>query len=85
VRENCTSCIYDGSQLETRKYGPIEDVPKDELTHETYWKKILFEDPCTEEDQKEFSLCNHLCRSKEHNEIDVVPRVLTTQRNYGML
>ena len=31
---------------------------------------MRFEDPCTEEDRKEFALCNHLCRSDEHNEID---------------
>jgi hypothetical protein len=46
------------------------DVPKDELTHETYWTHMRFEDPCTEEDRKEFALCNHFCRSEEHNKID---------------
>eukprot|EP01018_Ginkgo_biloba_P007841 Gb_06198 [translate_table: standard] len=66
----CTSHMYDGSRHETRKYGPDVDVPKDELTHETYWKRMRFEDPCSEEDQKEFSLCNHICKSEEHNEID---------------
>jgi hypothetical protein len=66
----CTRTIYDGSRHETRKYGPDVDVPKDELTHETYWTHMRFEDPCTEEDRKEFALCNHLCRSEEHNKID---------------
>ncbi|KAH9320477.1 hypothetical protein KI387_015116 [Taxus chinensis] len=66
----CTSRLYDGSRHETRKYGPNEDVSKDELTHETYWRRMHFEDPCTEEDQKEFALCKHLCRSQEHNESD---------------
>lgn len=56
--DNCTIRIYDGSWHETRKYGPNEDVPKDELTYETYWKQMRFEDPCTDEDQKEFALCN---------------------------
>lgn len=69
MHDNCTSLIYDGSRHETRKYGPDEDVPKDELTHETYWKQMRFEDPCTDDEQTEFALCNHLCRSEEHNEI----------------
>ncbi|GLJ12793.1 hypothetical protein SUGI_0197940 [Cryptomeria japonica] len=66
----CTSHLYDGSRHETRKYGPIEEISKDELTHETYWRRMRFEDPCSEEDQKEFALCKHLCRSQEHNESD---------------
>ena len=36
MNNNCTSCIYDGSRHETRKYGPNEYMPKYELTHETY-------------------------------------------------
>lgn len=32
--------------------------------------QMRFGDPCTEEDQKEFALCNHLCRSEEHKETD---------------
>ena len=48
MNDNCTSHIYDDSQHEIRKYGPNEYMPKDELTHETYWKKMWFQDPCTE-------------------------------------
>lgn len=44
----CTSHFYGGSRHETRKYGPDLDVPNDELTHETYWMQMRFEDPCTE-------------------------------------
>ena len=68
MNDNCTRRIYDGSWNETRKYGPNEYMPKDDLTHETYWKQMRFQDPCIEEDHKEFALCNHLCRSQEHNE-----------------
>jgi hypothetical protein len=67
--ENCTSKLYDGSRHETRKYGPDLDVPKDEMSHETYWKYIRFVDPCTEEEQNEFGLCNHYCRSEEHEDL----------------
>ncbi|GLJ12791.1 hypothetical protein SUGI_0197900 [Cryptomeria japonica] len=66
----CTSRLYDGSRHETKRYSPNEEISKDELTHETYWRRMRFEDPCSEEDQKEFALCKHLCRSKEHNESD---------------
>ena len=48
MNNNCTSRIYDGSRHETRKYGANEYMPKDELTHETYWKKMWFQDPSTE-------------------------------------
>jgi len=66
----CTRNIYDGSQHETTESGPDVDVPKDEFTHETYWTHMRFEDLCIEEDRKKFALCNHLCRSEEHNKID---------------
>ena len=36
MNDNFTSRIYDGSWHKTRKYGPNEYMPKDELTHETY-------------------------------------------------
>lgn len=58
MHENCMSHVYDGSQLEKRKYGPNEDVPKDELALETYWKQMRFEDPCTDDYQKAFALYN---------------------------
>eukprot|EP01018_Ginkgo_biloba_P017610 Gb_37646 [translate_table: standard] len=65
---NCTSKLYDGSRHGTVKYGPDVDVPKDEMTHETFWKYVRFVDPCSEEEQQEFGLCNHYCRSEEHDD-----------------
>ena len=71
---------------ETIKYGLEEDVPKDALTHETYWKKMWFEYPCTEEDKKEFPLVNPLCRLEEHKKkLMLVPWGLIAQINYVML
>ncbi|XP_057831411.1 uncharacterized protein LOC131042113 [Cryptomeria japonica] len=63
----CTSNLHDGSRHATVKYGPDIDVPKDEMTHETYWKYVRFVDPCTEEERQEFNRCNHQCKSEEHN------------------
>ncbi|GLJ34388.1 hypothetical protein SUGI_0691360 [Cryptomeria japonica] len=65
--EICASNLYDGARHETVKYGPDVDVPKDEMTHETYWEYVRFVDPCTKEEGIEFGLCNHYCQSEEHN------------------
>ncbi|GLJ34384.1 hypothetical protein SUGI_0691260 [Cryptomeria japonica] len=65
--EMCGSNLYDGARHETVKYGPDVDVPKDEMTHETYWQYVRFADPCTKEEGIEFGLCNHYCKSEEHN------------------
>lgn len=64
--DKCTGNLYDGSRHETVKYGPDVDVPKDEMTHETYWRYVRFVDPCTEEERDEFDRCNHCCKSEEH-------------------
>ncbi|KAH9289231.1 hypothetical protein KI387_033348 [Taxus chinensis] len=62
----CTANLYDGSRHETVKYGPDVVVPKDEMTHETYWKYVRFVDPCSKEEGQEFGLCNHYCKSEDH-------------------
>ncbi|CAM6093207.1 unnamed protein product [Calypogeia fissa] len=58
--------LFDGSQHEIRQYGPDFDVPKDEMTHAAFWDYMRFEDPCSAEEQKQFALCNHQCKSDEH-------------------
>ncbi|GLJ34364.1 hypothetical protein SUGI_0690960 [Cryptomeria japonica] len=63
----CTGNLYDGSRHETVKYGPEEDVPKDEMTHDTFWQYVRFVDPCTDEERKGFDRCNHYCKSVEHD------------------
>ncbi|XP_057849508.2 uncharacterized protein LOC131060346 [Cryptomeria japonica] len=62
----CTDKLYDGLRHETVKYGPDVDVPKDEMTHETFWKYVQFVDPCTKEEREDFDRCNHYCKSVEH-------------------
>ena len=62
----CTVSKADGKQHETCKYGPNEDVPKDELTHEAFWRTIRFRDPCAPEDQETFKLCPFECNADEH-------------------
>ncbi|GLJ30453.1 hypothetical protein SUGI_0602770 [Cryptomeria japonica] len=62
----CTGNLYDGSRHETVKYGPDVDVPKDEMTHGTYWQYVRFVDRCTEEEREEFDRCNHYCKSEGH-------------------
>ncbi|GLJ34389.1 hypothetical protein SUGI_0691410 [Cryptomeria japonica] len=64
--EMCTSNLYDGARHETVKYGPDVHVPKDEMTHETYWQYVRFVDPCTQEEREDFDRCNHYCKSEEH-------------------
>ncbi|GLJ32882.1 hypothetical protein SUGI_0662230 [Cryptomeria japonica] len=63
----CTSNLQDGSRHTTIKYGSDIDIPKDEMTHATYWKYFRFVDPCTKEEHQEFNRCNHQCKSEEHN------------------
>lgn len=58
---------YKGARHQRRQYGPDFHVPKDELTHATYWEEMGFKDPCPDEDRAQFDLCNHCCRSKEHD------------------
>ncbi|GLJ34377.1 hypothetical protein SUGI_0691170 [Cryptomeria japonica] len=75
----CTGNLYDGSRHETVKYGPDVDVPKDEMTHETYWQSVRFVDPCTKEESEDFDRCNHYCKSEEHEtDSDQVPWVPET-------
>ncbi|GLJ41173.1 hypothetical protein SUGI_0852460 [Cryptomeria japonica] len=62
----CSDNLYDGSRHETMKYGPDVDVPKDEMTHGTYWQYVKFVDPYTEEEREEFDRCNHYCKSEGH-------------------
>ncbi|GLJ34369.1 hypothetical protein SUGI_0691060 [Cryptomeria japonica] len=62
----CTGNLYDGSRHETVKYGPDVDVPKDEMTHKTFWQYVGFVDLCTEEEREGFDCCNHYCISAEH-------------------
>jgi len=63
-----TLCCSD-ARHETHKYGPDFDAPKDEFTHAAYWKYVGFKDPCSEDDQRQFALCNHRCPSNDHTNI----------------
>ncbi|GLJ33821.1 hypothetical protein SUGI_0679980 [Cryptomeria japonica] len=67
VEGKCTRNLYDRSRHKTVRYGPDVHVPKDEMTHETFWKYVRFNDPCTEEEREGFDLCNHFCKSEEHD------------------
>ncbi|GLJ33423.1 hypothetical protein SUGI_0672620 [Cryptomeria japonica] len=62
----CTSNFHDGSRHQTVKYGPDIDDPKDEMTHETYWRYIGFVDPDTQDEQQEFGGCNQYCIFAKH-------------------
>ncbi|MCO5576995.1 hypothetical protein L7F22_030816 [Adiantum nelumboides] len=65
----CIEKLYDGARhlINTKCEGLDVKKPLDELTHETYWEYIRFVDPCEEAEKESFALCNHLCRSDEHN------------------
>ena len=65
----CTVSEADGKRHQTCKYGPDEDLPKDKLTHEAFWRTIRFRDPCVPEDQEHFKLCPIKCLSEDH-EVD---------------
>ena len=45
-----------GRRHETKDYGTVN--PQDEITHDYFWKKSGFMDPCTPESQIEFRLCS---------------------------
>eukprot|EP01118_Nematostelium_gracile_P009497 TRINITY_DN3211_c0_g1_i3.p1 TRINITY_DN3211_c0_g1~~TRINITY_DN3211_c0_g1_i3.p1 ORF type:complete len:578 (+),score=46.23 TRINITY_DN3211_c0_g1_i3:546-2279(+) len=66
----CTYAKSDGRRHQTKPYGPNEHLEKDELTHETYWKTIGFEDPCLKEEKLSFQLCPAQCNG-EHEDDEV--------------
>ena len=66
--KECTVSEADGKRHETEKYGPDEDIAKDELTHDAFWKAIRFQDPCTPEDRDSFRQCPIRCMADEHQQ-----------------
>jgi hypothetical protein len=67
--KTATDCpnVAEGQRIhETKQYGPDFGASKDELTHEAYWEKINFEDPCTEADREVFKKCSYYCGAEEH-------------------
>ena len=58
----------DHRRHETCKYGPNEEVPKDEIQHAAYWELIGFEDPCTGENAETFEKCPFYCSAISHEE-----------------
>ena len=65
---NNFSVEHDYRRHETCKYGPNEEVPKDEIQHEAYWELINFEDPCTGEQSETFGKCPFYCSAASHQE-----------------
>ena len=59
---------HDYRRHETCKYGPNEEVPKDEIQHGAYWELIGFEDPCTGETSETFGKCPFYCSAVSHEE-----------------
>ena len=70
--EDPKSCMYsakeDGRRHETMRYQPNPDIPKDELTHDSYWASIGFEDPCQDLDVEEFEKCPAFCTAETHED-----------------
>jgi uncharacterized protein YegL len=66
------NCQYDKNihkkRHETTKYGPDENVPKDEILHDAYWEHINFEDPSGEADKEKYGNCPFYCSSEIHKE-----------------
>lgn len=44
----CTHSAREGRRHETVRYGPNENVPKDELTHDAHWATAGWKDPCSD-------------------------------------
>ena len=59
---------HDHRRHETCRYGPNEEVPKDEIQHGAYWELIGFEDPCTGENSETFGKCPFYCSAVSHEE-----------------
>eukprot|EP00899_Mesostigma_viride_P022516 jgi/Mesvir1/3449/Mv11943-RA.1 len=66
--DQCTYSACDGRRHETRRYGPDEDLPKDELTHAIYWETIGWHDNCSVAERELFAKCSHRCGAPEHEE-----------------
>ncbi|EME28080.1 hypothetical protein Gasu2_62280 [Galdieria sulphuraria] len=62
----CTNSQKEGIRHQTVAYGPDFNVPKDELTHECYWRTIGFVDPATSEEREIFALCPVKCGHLSH-------------------
>lgn len=75
MHDRCSSDLYDGHRHALVNYsdnaGPGGGCPKDELTHEAYWRLNNFKDPCTSAQRQDFKMCGAVCGSLAHeNEVD---------------
>ena len=70
--EDPNHCVYsakeDGRRHQTMRYQPNPDIPKDELTHDSYWALIGFQDPCQDLDVEEFEKCPVSCAAETHED-----------------
>eukprot|EP00899_Mesostigma_viride_P017244 jgi/Mesvir1/25520/Mv01770-RA.1 len=71
--KQCTHSSRDGRRHETCRYGPDEDVPKDELTHAHYWETIGWHDSCSAAEREVFAKCSHQCDPRQHEEEGALP------------
>ena len=74
---------HDHRRHETCKYGPNEDVPKDEIWHSAYWEHIGFQDPCTGAELEVFEKCPFYCSSTSH--LTDKPNEVEDLRSYCLL
>ena len=56
----------DHRRHESCKYGPDENIPKDEIWHSAYWEHIGFQDPCTGAELEIFEKCPYYCSAPNH-------------------
>eukprot|EP00397_Hematodinium_sp_SG-2012_P000532 GEMP01000533.1.p1 GENE.GEMP01000533.1~~GEMP01000533.1.p1 ORF type:complete len:2197 (-),score=481.84 GEMP01000533.1:22-6612(-) len=74
----CSMSMYpEDRRHSTKRYKPDVDTPKDELMHAAFWEDLGFEDPCSEEDQKLFGLCPHMCPHESHQQAGARPSFCT--------
>ncbi|KAH3761864.1 E3 ubiquitin-protein ligase [Pelomyxa schiedti] len=64
----CVHTGAEGRRHATVRYLPDSNIPKDELTHESYWNSIGFRDPCTAEHREIFKLCDFECGENRHTD-----------------
>ncbi|XP_065198723.1 uncharacterized protein LOC135830393 [Sycon ciliatum] len=69
--------VCSGNQSEGRRHchdyvkiGDEDDIPKDELTHDEFWKHINFIDRTSRHDQENFGKCHYRCASNNHESVE---------------
>ena len=68
----CSNTLLDGVRHHSDgalNTGAHKDGSVDEYTHDYFWERINFEDPCTDSERAQFRMCGSQCSSSDHDKV----------------